>query len=69
MTEDINMNIPSVSVDEFVDEMMSVYIPVINAGIPVSNIPAAMLWGAPGVGKSAGMRSLPKSLAERRESV
>ena len=31
MTEDINMNIPSVSVDEFVDEMMSVYIPVISA--------------------------------------
>ena len=62
MTEDINMNIPSVSVDEFVDEMMSVYIPVINAGIPVSNIPAAMLWGAPGVGKSAGIEELAEKL-------
>lgn len=63
MNKDINMNIPSVSVDEFVDEMMAVYVPVIKAGIPMEDIPATMLWGAPGVGKSQGVAELADRLA------
>ena len=45
MSNDINMNIPSVSVDDFVEEMTRVYVPTIKAGYPINMIPAAMLWG------------------------
>ena len=62
MSNDINMNIPSVSVDDFVEEMTRVYVPTIKAGYPINMIPAAMLWGPPGVGKSDGVREFADRL-------
>lgn len=47
MSNDISMNIPSVSVDDFVDEMTRVYVPTIKAGYPINMIPAAMLCNSP----------------------
>lgn len=72
MSNDINMNIPSVSVDDFVEEMTRVYVPTIKAGYPINMIPAAMLWGPPGVGKSDGVREFADRLgtaADKRVNV
>ena len=65
MSNDINMNIPSVSVDDFVEEMTRVYVPTIKAGYPINMIPAAMLWGPPGVGKSQAVRRIAKEIGEK----
>lgn len=64
MTKDINMNISSISVDEFVKEMSGLFVPVIKNGMPVEDIPAAMLWGAPGVGKSDGVSEFAHELGK-----
>lgn len=50
--------IPNVTVDTFVEELGNIYIRAIDKGLPFSMIPAPFLWGAPGVGKSDGVRQL-----------
>lgn len=53
-----NMNIPTISVDMMVNKLGNLYTSVINGGLPVKTIPSSFLWGAPGVGKSDGVRQI-----------
>ncbi len=55
-------NVPNLSVGKTVDLLSDTYIKVINAGIPVKTIPSVMLWGAPGVGKSQGVRQIGEKI-------
>ena len=56
------MNIPAISVDTMVDRLSSLYITALKGGLPVKAVPAVFLWGAPGVGKSAGVRQIAERI-------
>ena len=56
MTEKRNSSLPALSVGKMADTLASAYVSLIKNGIPFKSFPAAMLWGAPGVGKSQGVR-------------
>ena len=58
-------NVPSVNVGQAVGKLSNMYCSVIGAdtaGIGV--LPSVMLWGAPGVGKSQGVRQIGKQIEE-----
>ena len=57
-----NENIPSMTVGTFVEKLTYCYSALIRAGKPVWQMPSVMLWGAPGVGKSQGVRQIAKRL-------
>lgn len=57
-------NIPTLSVDNCIDTLTSLYENAINKNIPFKSIPSLMLWGAPGVGKSQAIRQVAKRLQE-----
>ena len=56
------MNIPEMAVNEFIKKMAPIY------KICLSNnkfkMPALMLWGSPGVGKSDAMKTIAKTIGE-----
>lgn len=58
MKSNQNMNIPTISVDMMVNRLGGLYASAINRGLPVKEIPSSFLWGAPGVGKSDGVRQI-----------
>lgn len=55
-------SIPELSVGAVVEELTGLYVAAIKAGVPFTNIPAPFLWGAPGVGKSDGVKQLAKGI-------
>ena len=55
-------NMPVLSVNEFVELLAGSYIRVIEKGLPPKVLPSVMLWGAPGVGKSQGVRQIAKEI-------
>ena len=57
-------NIPTLSVDNCIDTLTSLYENAINKNIPFKSIPSLMLWGAPGVGKSQAIRQVAKRLQD-----
>ena len=57
-------NIPLMNVGRVVDELTNMYCAVINGRLPVKTVPAVMLWGAPGVGKSQAIRQMAKRIEE-----
>ena len=57
-------NIPTLSVDKCVDTLADIYISAIRANVMFKSIPALMLWGAPGVGKSQAIRQVAKRIEE-----
>lgn len=62
MSKDINNStIPVLNVGKAVDTISDLLVRSINLGASPSSIPAFMLWGKPGVGKSQGV----KQIAER----
>ncbi|MBQ2738121.1 MAG: AAA family ATPase [Clostridia bacterium] len=61
-TNNAQSNIPTLSVGKTVDTLSDIYIKVINAGIPVKTVPSVMMWGAPGVGKSQGVRQIAEKI-------
>lgn len=61
MKEEINVNIPSVTIEEFINTMLPMYGAFINKKI---NLPALMLWGPPGVGKSDAIKEIGEKLGE-----
>lgn len=52
------MNIPSLSVTEAVNSVYKSYCAAIRKGLGVTYLPAIMLWGPPGIGKSDFVRQL-----------
>lgn len=51
-------NVPEVNVGEAVTRLADMYCAVIKGGLGVDSVPSVMLWGAPGVGKSQGVRQI-----------
>lgn len=58
-------NIPALSVREAVDRLAEAYVTAINKGLGVFSLPAFMLWGSPGIGKS----NLTYQVAEKIEQL
>ena len=58
-------NVPSVSVGEAVTKLSDMYCSVINRGAGIGAVPSVMLWGAPGVGKSQGVRQMASRIEAR----
>ena len=63
--ENTNMNIPVTTVDQFVDRMTVLYANAINAGLRLRTLPTPFLWGAPGVGKSDGVRQMSDRIEQK----
>ena len=55
-------NIPSMSVEEAVEKLSCAYSAVIQNRLPISTMPAVMLWGPPGVGKSQAIRQIAERI-------
>ena len=53
----VNMN-----VDSFVEKLGGAYSAIINKGLSVKSFPSVMLWGAPGIGKSQGVRQIANKI-------
>lgn len=54
--------IPTMNVGEIVRTLTGLYSGAILNGMPLGSLPAPMLWGSPGVGKSQAVRELAGSL-------
>ena len=59
-----NTNIPIVSVNKLVDALTQLYVRAVNSGMPLKHLPTPFLWGAPGVGKSDGIRQIAKRISK-----
>lgn len=57
--------LPSMSVGSAMDSLAAVYHAAVMKGTAFRTLPSVMLWGAPGVGKSQGVRQLAKDLEEK----
>lgn len=55
-------NVPAVGVGKIVDMLVNMYESVINKGVDLTAVPAVMLWGPPGVGKSQGVKQIAARL-------
>ena len=51
-------NIPQMNIGKAVERLSDAYCAVINKGLPLKTMPAVMMWGPPGVGKSQGVRQI-----------
>lgn len=58
-------NISRVSIGALIDMLTMLYVEMINNDIEYATIPSPFLWGAPGVGKSEGIRKLAKNIEEK----
>ena len=54
--------IPRVTVNTLVRELGGIYTVAVKSGWPLKRIPTPMLWGPPGVGKSAGAEQLAAAI-------
>ena len=57
-------SVPSVSVGSAVKQLSDMYCSVIKSGAGFGVLPSVMLWGAPGVGKSQGVRQIAAKIEE-----
>lgn len=55
-------NMPVMAINDMVDILADSYSKLIEGGIPLKTFPSVMLWGAPGVGKSQGVRQIAKKI-------
>lgn len=64
-TEIQSTGIVGMSPTAMVDSLGALYVNTIQSGEPVWKVPAVMLWGIPGVGKSQGVRQLAQYIRLR----
>lgn len=57
-----SVNMPVLSVEETVSTLSHAYVTVVNKGVSPKELPAVMLWGPPGVGKSQAVRQIARNL-------
>ena len=62
--ENTNMNIPELSVNDVIGELLDMYDGAIGGRIPFRCLPSPFLWGPPGIGKSDAIRQLGEALEE-----
>ena len=53
------------SADKVVSQLCEAYIPLIQKGLSMKLLPAFMLWGPPGVGKSQAVRQVASRIEEK----
>lgn len=64
---DVKMsNIPSLHINRIMEILSRTYCAYINGGHPLNRMPAVMLWGPPGIGKSQAVQQLAETI--RRET-
>lgn len=62
---DTSRNIESMSVSKMVHQLSNAYCFLIRSQQPFSLFPSVMLWGAPGVGKSQGVKQIASIIEEK----
>lgn len=62
--ENENMNIPTMSVSDAVEQLSALYVNAIKVKMPFKALPTPFLWGAAGVGKSDGVKQLADKLSK-----
>ena len=60
-----NTNIAKISVSQMAEYLSNAYTNLILANKPLQRFPSVMLWGAPGVGKSQGVRQIATKIEEK----
>ena len=60
-----NSELCAITVDEMVRMLTKAYTSLLQSGTPLHTFPSVMLWGAPGVGKSQGVRELARAIGKR----
>ena len=55
-------NVPSVNVGTAVTKLADMYCSAVKSGAGLGVLPSVMLWGAPGVGKSQGIRQIASKI-------
>ena len=66
MKEEVRLsNIPSMTVGRFVEVLSEAYCNLILQGGEIKLMPPVMLWGAPGVGKSQGVKQIASEIEVR----
>ncbi|WP_251198436.1 ATP-binding protein [Anaerotardibacter muris] len=60
-------NIPTVSVEQVIDELSGLYIAALQSGTPFKTLPSVMLWGAPGVGKSQAIDQVARRIEKETD--
>ncbi len=63
--QDINLNMPILSIEKVIDSLSDAYVSVIDKNLSPKLLPSVMLWGPPGVGKSQAIRQLGREIEER----
>ena len=64
MTEKM-MGSSALTVNQAVRQLSRAFVSLILAGAPLRSFPSVMLWGAPGVGKSQGIRQVAREIREK----
>ena len=57
----------TMTIGRAVDQLSEAYIALIKKGRPLRRFPSVMLWGAPGVGKSQGVRQIAAAIEEQTD--
>lgn len=55
----------TMTISRAVSQLSEAYIALIKSGKPLKRFPSVMLWGAPGVGKSQGVRQIASMIEEQ----
>lgn len=55
-------NVISLSVQDTIEDIAPLYVAAIKGKVPFATIPAPMLWGPPGVGKSDGAKQIARKI-------
>ncbi len=55
-------NVITLSVNSTINDLAPLYVAAIEKGIPFSMIPAPMLWGPPGIGKSDSIKQIAEQI-------
>ena len=57
--------VPAMTVSEVCGRLVELFGRALQDGRPLASLPAVMLWGPPGIGKSQGVRQVARGLEER----
>ena len=60
-----NDGIMQMTVNQMSDTLANAYAKLIKTNVTLRKFPSVMLWGAPGVGKSQGVRQIAQLLGEK----
>ena len=66
---DRNFGTVRMTVNRAVRQLSNAYVSLINSDTELRKFPSVMLWGAPGVGKSQGVRQIADEIGETGRSV